>query len=56
MLRVYDCPIIIKKKMEEKRRLHRDWHRLQTPNSKKLLNTAIREVKELVGSIHMDNN
>jgi hypothetical protein len=35
-----NCPILIKQNMEEKRRLHRVWHRLRTPESKTLLNTG----------------
>jgi hypothetical protein len=31
MLKAYNCPILIKRRIEEKRRLHRDWHRLRTP-------------------------
>jgi hypothetical protein len=27
-LKAYDCPIIIKQKIEEERRLHAEWHRL----------------------------
>jgi hypothetical protein len=27
-VKTYDCPILFKQKIEEKRRLHRDWHRL----------------------------
>jgi hypothetical protein len=47
-LRAYDCPIIIKLIIEEKRRLHRDWYRLWTPTSKGLLNAATQELKELL--------
>jgi hypothetical protein len=32
-LKTYDCPILIKQKIEEKRRLCRNWHRLRTPES-----------------------
>jgi hypothetical protein len=39
-LKTYDCPILIKQKIEEKRRLRRGWHRLRTPESKRLLNTG----------------
>jgi hypothetical protein len=39
-VKTYDCPTLIKQKIEEKRRLRRDWHRLQTPESKRLLNTV----------------
>jgi hypothetical protein len=34
-LKPYECPILIKQKIEEKRRLHRGWHRLRTPESKR---------------------
>jgi hypothetical protein len=36
-LKTYNCPILIKQKIEEKRRLCRCWHRLRTPESKRLL-------------------
>jgi hypothetical protein len=39
-LKTYDCPMLIKHKSEEKRLLRRDWHRLRTPQSKRLLNTG----------------
>jgi hypothetical protein len=38
-LKTYECPILIKQKIEDKRRLRRVWHRLRTPESKRLLNT-----------------
>jgi hypothetical protein len=47
-LKIYDFPIILKQKIEEKRRLRRDWHRLRTPESKRLLNTATQELKQLL--------
>jgi hypothetical protein len=47
-LKIYDCPVIIKQKIEEKRRLPRDWHRLRTPESKRLLNTATQELEQLL--------
>jgi hypothetical protein len=50
--RVYDCPILIKQKLLDKTRLRRKWHRLRTPESKRLLNTDIRELKQLLS----DNN
>jgi hypothetical protein len=50
-LKTYDCPISIKQKIEEKRRLHRDWHRLRTAESRRLLNTATQELKQ-----HINNN
>jgi hypothetical protein len=40
-----DCPILIKQKVEEKRRLRRGWHQLRTPEIKRLLNTATQELK-----------
>jgi hypothetical protein len=43
-LEAYNCPIKIKLKIEEKRRLHREWHRLQTPASKGLLKAATQEL------------
>jgi hypothetical protein len=39
-LKTYDCPMLIKQEIEEKGRLRRGWHRLRTPESKRLLNTA----------------
>jgi hypothetical protein len=33
-LKTYDCAILIKQKIQEKRRLRRDWHRLRTSESK----------------------
>jgi hypothetical protein len=40
----YECPILIK----QKRRLRRNWHRFRTPESKRLLNAATRELKQLL--------
>jgi hypothetical protein len=45
-LKTYDCPILIKQKIEEKRRPRRGWHLLRTPKSKILLNTASQELKQ----------
>jgi hypothetical protein len=39
-LKIYGCPILIKQKIEEERRLLRGWQRLRTPESKRLFNTA----------------
>jgi hypothetical protein len=39
-VKAYDCPILIKQKIEEKRRL-------RTSESKRLLNTATQELKQL---------
>jgi hypothetical protein len=44
----YDCPILIKQKLLNKRRLRRNWHRFRTPESRQLLNTATRELKQLL--------
>jgi hypothetical protein len=51
-LKTYDCPIIlvIKQKIEEKRILHRDWHRLRPPEGKRLLNTATQVLKQLLSN------
>jgi hypothetical protein len=47
-------PIIIKQKLAEKRKLRRDWHRFRTPESKRLLNTATQDLKELIRRIKND--
>jgi hypothetical protein len=44
-LKTCDCPILSKQKIEEEGRLRRGWHRLRTPERKRLLNTAIQELK-----------
>jgi hypothetical protein len=49
-LKAYDCPILIKERIEEKRRLCRGWHQLRTPKSKRLLNTATQELKQLLNN------
>jgi hypothetical protein len=49
-LKTYDCPILIKQKIQEKRRLRRGWHRLRTPASKRLLNIATQELKQLLNN------
>jgi endonuclease/exonuclease/phosphatase family metal-dependent hydrolase len=41
----HDCPIVIKQKLAQKRRLRKEWHRTRTPTSKKLLNRATQELK-----------
>jgi hypothetical protein len=46
-LKTYDCPTLIKQKTEG---LRRDWHRLRTPESKRLLNTATQELKQLLSN------
>jgi hypothetical protein len=47
-LKTYDCPILIKQQIEGKRRLRRGWHRLRAPKSKRLLNTAKQDLKQLL--------
>jgi hypothetical protein len=44
----YTCPIFIKQKLAEKRRLRREWQRTRTPTSKKLLNRATQDLKQLL--------
>jgi hypothetical protein len=38
-IETYSCPILIQQKIEENRKLRRDWYRLRTPESIRLLNT-----------------
>jgi hypothetical protein len=49
-LTAYNCPMLIKQKIEEKRRLRKDWHRLRTPESKKLFNTTTQKHKQLLNN------
>jgi hypothetical protein len=44
----YDCPIFIKQKLAEKRRLWKEWHRTRIPTSKKLLNRASHNLRQLL--------
>jgi hypothetical protein len=44
----YDCPIQIKQKLLNERRLRRNWHRFRTPESKRLQNAATREITRLL--------
>jgi hypothetical protein len=46
----YDCHILIKQKMLNKRRLRRNWHRFRTTESKRMLNAATRELKQLLAA------
>jgi hypothetical protein len=49
-LMTYNCPILNKQKIEEKR-FHRGWHQLQTSESRRLLNTATQqELKQLLNN------
>jgi hypothetical protein len=41
--KTYQCPILIKQKIIEKRRLHRSWHQLRTPESKRLFIAATQD-------------
>jgi hypothetical protein len=50
IFKTYECPILIKQKIEDKRRLRRGWHLLRTPESKRLLNTATQELKQLLNN------
>jgi hypothetical protein len=36
--------------LKKKRRLHRGWHRSRTPESKRLLNTETKDLKQLLNS------
>jgi hypothetical protein len=49
-LKTNDYSLLIKQKIEEKGRLHRGWHQLRTPESKRLLNTAKQELKQLLNN------
>jgi transposase len=53
-LKAYDCPIIIKQKIENKIRLHRKWRHLQTPTSKRLHNRETQELQELLNNSKND--
>jgi hypothetical protein len=48
MCNAYNCPVLIKQKIKGKRKLHTDWHQFWTLESKRLLNTATQELKELL--------
>jgi hypothetical protein len=50
-----ECPLLIKQKILDKRRLHRRWNQLGTPGNKLLLNTATRELKQLLNNNRNDN-
>jgi hypothetical protein len=52
--RIHDCPISIKQKLAEKRKPRRDWHRFRTPESKRLLNAATQDLKQLLRKIKND--
>jgi DNA mismatch repair protein MutH len=46
--RIHGCPITIKQKVADKRKLRRDWHRFRTPESKRFLNAATQDLKQLL--------
>jgi hypothetical protein len=50
----FGCPIAIKQKLAEKRKLRRDWQRLRTPESKRLLNAATRDLKQRLRQFRND--
>jgi hypothetical protein len=50
-----NCPIQIKQKIVEKRRLCKAGHRFRTSESKILLNTATRELKQLLNTKKNDS-
>jgi hypothetical protein len=55
-LMAYDCPIMIKQNIEEARRVRREWRRLPTAASKRVLNAATQELKELLHDNTNDSN
>jgi hypothetical protein len=46
--RIHGCPTTIQQKIAEKRKLRRDWHRFRTSESKRLLNAATQDLKQLL--------
>jgi hypothetical protein len=46
-LKPYHCSILIKQYIKGKERLRRGWHRLRTPESKRLLSIAKQKLKEI---------
>jgi hypothetical protein len=49
-LKTNECPLLIKQKILDKRRLRRRWHQLRTSRNKRLLNTATRKLKQLINN------
>jgi hypothetical protein len=47
-----NCPLLIKQKLLDERRLHRTWLRFRSPYIKRQINKATRELKQLLS----DNN
>jgi hypothetical protein len=54
MNRIHACPLRIKQQLAEKRKLRRDWHHVRTPESKRLLNAAKQDLKQLICRINND--
>jgi hypothetical protein len=52
--RIHGCPTTIQQKLAEKRKLRRDWHRFRTLESKRLLNAATQDPKQLLHRIKND--
>jgi hypothetical protein len=48
------CPLIIQQQLAAKRKLRRDWHHFRTPESKRLLNAATQDLKQLIRTIKND--
>jgi hypothetical protein len=48
------CPLIIQQQLAAKRKLPLDWHHFRTPESKRLLNAATQDLKQLVRTIKND--
>jgi hypothetical protein len=48
------CPLIIQEQLTAKRKLRRDWHHFRTPKSKRLLNAATQNFKQLIHAIKND--
>jgi hypothetical protein len=46
--KTYQCPLLIKQKITERKILCRCWYQLRTPDSKRLFNAAIQELKQLL--------
>jgi hypothetical protein len=42
------CSLIIQQQLAAKRKLRRDWHHFRTPESKRLLNAATQDLKQLI--------
>lgn len=45
------CPLEVKRKIEEKRKLRKIWQRTRAPSDKSKLNSAIKEIKSLLNNL-----